>query len=314
MSIMYKDVLILTNCTGRKRTGNQAVTLPPTSLRGSLPSIAESWRLRTSLAPRTRTAEETYSGRSFAEARHISANLGAELFVLSAGLGIVAADELVPHYDLTVVDGSNSVRPLLSSLGMKASDWWAALLAAFGNQRSVRSLVETHPHCLVLVALPASYLEMVAEDLEELSDSELKRVRIFSSSKGRSVVSDRVRSVVLPYDDRLEGSQFPGTRNDFAQRALRHFTETLGAHRLPLQNAEHAVLTALTAMSPRQVPIRARKTDEEIMKLLTLKWGKFDGSSARLLRYLRDDALVACEQSRFRNLWLTVGQHQVIGK
>jgi hypothetical protein len=314
MSVMYKNVLILTNCTGRKRTGSQAITLPPASRRDSLPSIAESWRRSTRLAPRTRTAAETYVGRSFAEARHISANLEAELFVLSAGLGIVAADELVPHYDLTVVDGSNSVRPLLSSLGMKASDWWAALLAAFGNQRSVRSLVETHPHCQVLVALPSSYLEMVAEDLEELSDSELKRVRIFSSSKGRSVVSDRVRNVVLPYDDRLEGSEFPGTRNDFAQRALRHFTETLGAHRLSLQNAEHAVLTALAAMTPRQIPVRARKTDEEIMKLLTLKWGKFDGSSTRLLRYLRDDALVACEQSRFRNLWLTVGQHQVNGK
>ncbi|MFM0562256.1 hypothetical protein [Paraburkholderia sediminicola] len=314
MSVMYNDFLILTNCTGRKRAGGQAITLSPTSLRGPLLSIAESWRRATTLAPRTRTAEQTYVGRSFAEARKISAHLGAQLFILSAGLGIVAANELVPHYDLTVVNGSNSVRPLLSNLGLETSDWWAALLTAFGKERSLRSLVETHPNSLVLVALPSSYLEMVAADLEELSDLELKRVRIFSSAKGRTVVSNRVRSVVLPYDDRLEGSEFPGTRNDFAQRALRHFTETLGAQRLSLLGAESAVLTALAVMNSRQIPIRARKTDAEIMKLLTSKWGKFDGSSTRLLRYLRDDELVACEQSRFRNLWLAVGQQLANGK
>ena len=40
--------------------------------------------------------------------------------------------------------------------------------------------------------------------------------------------------------------------------------------------------------------------------MLHKSWESHGGSSTRLLRYLRDEALVACEQGRFRSLW-----HQV---
>ena len=259
-------------------------------------------------APRARRADEVYVGRSFSEAKRVASVLDAALFVVSAGLGIVSASEMVPGYDLTVVDGTNSIRSLLKTQGKKTSDWWALLTKDDVRQRSLRSVVQQNPDSLVLVALPSSYLQMVVEDIESLSDSEVDRVRIFTSSSGRSSVSERIRKVVLPYDERLEGSLFPGTRNDFAQRALRHFIESLSGHRLSLKKSHEAVARALMAMSSRQLPTRVRKTDDEIRMLLEQNWIDFGGSSTRLLRYLRDDALVACEQSRFRNLWLSVGQ------
>ncbi|WP_207002127.1 hypothetical protein [Trinickia mobilis] len=62
------------------------------------------------------------------------------------------------------------------------------------------------------------------------------------------------------------------------------------------------MLAAMLALKKPVIPVRERKTDNEILALLRKNWDRFDGAS-RLLRYLRDEALVACERSRFRNPW-----------
>ncbi|MGF6923880.1 hypothetical protein OKW28_008077 [Paraburkholderia sp. 40] len=64
----------------------------------------------------------------------------------------------------------------------------------------------------------------------------------------------------------------------------------------------------MLALKKPVIPVRERKTDSEILALLRKNWDRFDGTSARLLRFLRDEALVACEQSRFRNLWCHLQQ------
>ncbi|MCY1302000.1 hypothetical protein D9M70_516380 [compost metagenome] len=117
----------------------------------------------------------------------------------------------------------------------------------------------------------------------------------------------------MPYDDRLESSQLAGTRADFPQRSMRHFVELIAAP-TDSSSADHqAVTDAMSALTPMGTVKRRRASDEEVKALLIAAWGTHNGSSTRLLRYLRDDALVACEQSRFRGLWLELqkrDQHQ----
>ena len=118
------------------------------------------------------------------------------------------------------------------------------------------------------------------------------------------MLASRLRRCVMPYDERLEGHErFAGTRSDFPQRAMRHFVEELDGQYLDVERANDAVETAMAQLKRPVLPQRARKTDEEIIKLIRSQWMTHDGSSLRLLRYLRDEALVACEQSRFRGLW-----------
>jgi hypothetical protein len=76
----------------------------------------------------------------------------------------------------------------------------------------------------------------------------------------------------------------------------------LGGHALSLETARQKVLDAMSNLHKPVLPERQRKTDHEILLLLRQNWHRLNGSSARLLRYLRDDALVSCEQSRFRLL------------
>jgi hypothetical protein len=56
------------------------------------------------------------------------------------------------------------------------------------------------------------------------------------------------------------------------------------------------------ALQKPSLPARQRKTDAEIIALLCQNWERLNGSATALLRYLRDDALVSCEQSRFSAL------------
>ncbi|WP_321960073.1 hypothetical protein [Paraburkholderia sp. J7] len=300
---MTSRVIVVTNCTNRKRAGYGTVALTAADMRGSLSSVAARWGRAIKKAPPSDQAQDIYMGRAFSEARQVTTTLGGTLHIISAGLGVVGAAEEIPSYNLTVADGDNSLKPLLTQLGKRPSDWWMALTAELGQQRSVRALLENNTDALALFALPGSYIALIAEDLASLTQWQLSRVRIITSAHGRTLVPEHARHVALPYDERLEGSSYAGTRTDFPQRALRHFVEALTGHQLSIDDARRSVSAAMHALAKPVIPARERKTDSEILALLRKNWDRFDGASARLLRYLRDEALVACEQSRFRNLW-----------
>uniref|UniRef100_E1T3X4 DUF6884 domain-containing protein n=1 Tax=Burkholderia sp. (strain CCGE1003) TaxID=640512 RepID=E1T3X4_BURSG len=300
---MSHKTIVVTNCTNRKRVGDDAVVLSAANMVGSLPSLAARWGSAITKSHSSGQAQDIYMGRAFSEARQVTAMLGGTLYVISAGLGVVSAQDEIPSYNLTVAEGSNSLKPLLAQLGKQPSDWWAALIAELGKQRSVRAMLERNADALALFALPGSYIALIAEDLASLTQEQLGRIRIITSDHGRSLLPEQAHHVVLPYDERLEGSSYAGTRTDFPQRALRHFVEVLSGQQLAIDDAKAAVTAAMCAFKKPIIPVRERKTDSEILMLLRKNWHRFDGASTRLLRYLRDDALVACEQSRFRNLW-----------
>jgi hypothetical protein len=44
-------------------------------------------------------------------------------------------------------------------------------------------------------------------------------------------------------------------------------------------------------------------SDQEIKEIIYKNWKKCGGRRENLLRYLRDKALVSCEQKRFGHLW-----------
>jgi len=301
---MHPPVIIVTNCTNRKRTNGSMVSLSEAQRQGTLECVARRWVKAVKKAPRIDEAQNLYGGRSISEAKNAKKVVSGELYVVSAGLGLIHASEKIPAYNLTVSEGTGSLAPLLRNLGKRPSDWWSALINELSPPLSLRSLIEANKKARVLLALPSGYLELIAQDLNDLTSAQTERLRIITSRPGEAVLSQRLRRLVLPYDERLEGSTYAGTRTDFPQRALRHFVTELGGHNLDHVTAVSKVRDAMEAFQKPVRPARVRKSDDEILALLQAKWDKHGGSSTRLLRYLRDDELVACEQSRFRGLWL----------
>lgn len=306
--------LVLTSCTSRKRipVGARLPRLPSARAAhrygGGVAGLAQAWMAAVTSSPAIRQpVGELYVGRSFADARAAAEALGAELSVVSAGLGLIASHEQAPAYELTVADGAGSVLPRLGQLGASIEQWWPTLNFARCNEAwPIAQRIASGRFGRVMLALPARYLELVSADLAKVPLAARHAVRIFTSPAGREAAPVAWRDHVLPYDERLDGEGSPrrGTRVDFAQRAMRHFVEDLGATALPLDKAHAAVEQALSGLQAPTLPPRRRLADDELLELLRTHWAVHSGQSSRLLRFLRDDAQVACEQSRFRSLWL----------
>lgn len=299
--------IVVTNCTGRKRGSAALVSLQAAKLRGSAAAVAASWVKELRRQPSEDLAINFYGGRSFSEARRTAEFLDAPLGVVSAGLGLIWGADSIPRYDLTISEGDNSIVEHLLSQGESSADWWEALNVAWQRPQPFRRALVAHPGAVVLLALPSTYLAMVQAELAQLPAEQRERLRIFTSEAGARALPRELLTQAMPYDERLEGSrQDKGTRTDFAQRAMRHFVTTLQAHALPIEEARERVQVALSELSKPHVPVREKKTDDEIVATLKANWAEHRGESGRLLKFLRRDAGFACEQSRFRDLWRAV--------
>jgi hypothetical protein len=300
------EIIVITSCTSRKKKAGTVLTLENADTAGSLKVLAKKWQQQVQAASQghLHAAAELYGGRSITEAKRAADSLSAPLHIVSAAHGLLRADDSIPSYDVTVTPApGNPLHRCLLRLGRSPADWWPALIEAFGEQRSLAGLVARSPESLVLLAVPSIYLILLSEELADLSDDVVSRLRVLTSSHGASTLPARLQSAVMPYDDRLEGlAAYSGTRSDFPQRALRHFVTVLAGHKMPLETARQQVHEAMCALQKPVLPERQRKTDDEIIALLRQNWKRLNGSATALLRYLRDDALVSCEQSRFRSL------------
>jgi hypothetical protein len=129
-----------------------------------------------------------------------------------------------------------------------------------------------------------------------------------------SAIPETLRPFLLPYDARFDGpdAPLPGTRSDFAQRSLSHFVEAVLAHHAQADFDGHAeaVERLLSGLRRRSTPGRTRQPDKEIIALIRRHWNEARGQSSRMLRLLRDDLGVACEQGRFRTLFLAARERR----
>lgn len=276
----------------------------------SLESMARIWIIRVNAARLREPARTLYQGRAFSEAKAAATAAGALLYVASAGHGLVNSEQLLPSYDLTVatVQG-NPLYLMLDRLKKTSADWWQALTAGFEDSRSLVALFDDPAlrNCNVILAMPSAYLTMLKDDLALLSADQISRLRIITSEFGASKLPEHIRRMVLPYDERLNGNVlYAGTRNDFAQRALRHFIVELRGQEIPMSSARDKVIVAMTALVKPNTPQRERKSDEGIEDLISQNWDYYKGSQSALLRWLRDQQLISCEQGRFQLLWRRV--------
>jgi len=284
------------------------VVVPDLQIGQSITAFSKSWVEQLAREKSLVNADDLYVGRSVFEAKIVANICSGELMFVSAGLGFIRGQCLVPNYQLTVVNGAGSIRPWLIRNNYLPRHWWYVLNSALGNISPISSRInESEPDDLFLIALPSTYMEMIVEDLAQLQPKKARQVRFFTSTAGLKLLPKHLSHSAMPYDDRLEGvSGYAGTRSDFPQRAMRHFVEKLQAHTLNASEGSIAVNQVMAESRGKQVPRRIKLSNGAISKLIAANWGLTGGSASRMLRILRDNNLVACEQSRFSSLWRQV--------
>ncbi len=301
--------IVLTNCTNRKK-GTATLGLTSDSLDSApIVDVAVQWVGRLKNAPANNIARDTYCGRSFREAEASATSLNCSLYVVSAGLGIVNSEQNVPVYSLTVSsESTNSIWSKVSD--HKSSNmWWSKMLKGNPFGSSLIDTLELHPDELILLALSRPYIELLQDELLNCSHQQQQRLRFFGK-KLNSALPSSLDGNWMPYDDRLEsaGPGFSGTQSDFAQRALRHFvTEILHKHSDDDAYLHRSmVLDSLSPLNKREIPKRQRLSDKDIGIAIRDNWENGKGQSSTLLRIIRIDLGIACEQSRFRNIYHTI--------
>lgn len=303
-------ITLITTCTSRKRKPTplllQASSLP----HGSQDAILHEWCARLLGHSPIARASSMYCGRAFAEAWKAKNEVSANLWIISAGLGLVSEDEEIPSYSLTVAksDRDSVLRKILDA-PFSPSQWWDGLNSSKVTSTPLSRLITSSPDNIFIIALSQTYGEMIQQDLLSLQDRDLQRVRLIGLAL-QSVMSSRLQCLIMPYDERFDGpgSLNPGTRADFAQRAMAHFVTRI-VRDLPDGHPNihaNAVAQFLSQSVPREIPRRKRLSDREIMDIIVKRWNDSAGNSSKMLRIIRDCENVACEQRRFQQLFRLV--------
>jgi hypothetical protein len=296
--------LVITACTNRKRVAAPKALSASGLETGTLAQVSRAWIARLRAASPAVPARELYCGRSFSEALNAAEAVDADLAIVSAGLGLLTADTEVPSYGLTVSPRTKD--SVLDRVSFPASprDWWSRIARQSPFSENLEEHI-TASSGVVVVALPETYLDMIADDLADLADGARRRLRIVTGGPPERLHA-KLRPWLMPYDERFDGPQspLPGTRGDFASRAARHFAETIvaAAPRATAKRHAEAVRNLLDQWAQPARPQRERKSDPELLSILRDLWDLGEGRTTRLLRLVRDQAGVACEQSRFSRL------------
>lgn len=302
--------VVITNCTNRKRVGDVPAISASSLVCGTLESVAEQWKMLLRSTQTETQAKNVYCGRSFREAEASAEKIDADFYAVSAGLGVISSKALIPTYDLTVSIGSTN------SISVKIFDkttppqWWSFVSNGNPYGSSLIEVINKHPNQLILIALSRPYIELIIEELALIDTDQIPLIRFFGKQLDQ-VLPESLVSCWMPYDDRLDslGNGYAGTQSDMAQRALNHFvTEVLLKRntKTSAQSQKNIVLEILSTQTARNIPIRTKLSDTEIYRVIHKNWSKGRGQSSELLRMLRHDLGIACEQSRFRIIYHSV--------
>lgn len=272
----------------------------------SLPHSAQSdlesaWLSRIRKLAPVRSAGTLYAGRGFRLAQQAAQTAGARLYIASAGLGLVALDRVVPSYGITVAGhGPDDVSARVTDRFDPVAWWGAVGMGPFATP--LVDLFSGKGDGLVIVALTRPYAYMLGPTLAELPEEALTRLRIIGVRLD-DFLPRGLRTFALPYDERLDAI-LPGTRADFPQRALMHFV-TEGLPILPHADAARHGEWVRAVLSHQDAPERVKRprvSDQTIIAVIERHLDSVQGVG-RLLRVLRDNEGIACEQARFTRLY-----------
>ncbi len=301
------NMIIVTTCSNRKRFKPSQDLKARNLAYDDLCNVAQDWSKRTEVATEKVLAGDLYCGRGFREAEIAAKYLGQKPWVISAGLGVLCHDTLVPAYDLTLSRSSDDCVFKYVKGKKSPSDWWEAMALQRQTPNPLSRLVKNNPNTMILIACSGAYTNLIANDLLSLPEEDLLRIRIFGP-QNLDKTPEKIRSLIMPYDARFDGpnSPLPGTKADFSQRVLRYFVETTAQTTNNIYDPKHHA-TLVEELQANWRPIekidREKKTDEEILGIIESLWMQAQGSSAKMLRILRDQEKIACEQGRFAALF-----------
>ena len=302
--------LLITPCSDRK-CGKTPDFMRATSLiSGPIDDVATEWLRKVSENPGKTKAINMYAGRSFSELRKVTQTGDADLMIISAGLGLVGGDEMVPNYGITVSRGSvESVFNKISSKDVREQDWWRSLKIHGGEQFDFNKSVDFKKYDLILLMLTKSYSKMIVDELSQINEFGIKKLRLVGVGIEK-YLPEKLKPCVLPYDQRLNGpdSGYQGTMTDLPARCAVDFINCVKSNPelgIDLETDIKFVSDRLSKLRMPIVPTRQKLSDDEVKNFIDDNWFGAGTTHQGSLKNLRESGK-ACEQGRFGKIFREV--------
>ncbi len=249
-----------------------------------------------------------YQGAHWSVAKQIhdfssKENLDVELWIASAGYGLIKADTLIESYDATFAKGS---KESVADEG-KTQCWDLLALRKRSHAANLTALAVENPNDLLAVALSSTYLKALETDLLNVA-SLLPREQLFLISASATKKQSELSCFHLPADARLV-NKLGGNLISLNARIALHLLEKETLHKWNRNKIDKYFNESTKNQLPFKKFKREKLTDEQIVSFITeqisratKQENKTGFSQTRLLRQLRDTGH-ACEQTRFRKIF-----------
>ena len=294
-------VVLVVACSARKR-----LPVHPTLALGSITAKnlvgrSRTWRVRLegTDAP-TAPARDLYIGDHWsavrrAHARLRSWNSGSELWVISAGYGLVSADKPIKAYSATFASGqpdsvwrgeADGVRP------EALQAWWGSL----PHETSLSQLVASRGNPVVLVVAGSAYMDALAHDLGHVTSAgHNERFFTICAGKPTGVAALSVKA--------QDSTTLGGTLSAVNARTLALLVDTAEEHRFRRDEMEAVLDRTRDKVPPKRLSPRMTLGDDELAAAIhSIRSARPTISRTLGLRSLRASG-IACEQSRFGRIW-----------
>lgn len=279
------------------------------------------WQFAVREAAREVEARDLYAGPRWQASLRIPEAVAprheADLFIASAGLGLIHDTQLVPSYSATFSQGSmdSVVAPGLSSSGQRTArrQWWAALTR---NGPSLRSLAAEYER--VVLVLSPDYLGAVADDLLEAVATGGSNVLVFGTGApsprelewnwvrvGRHL-RETTKKRPEPVVNGLDATLLQSTAALVLRRPLKDWSNARKVQCLLDGLADPNVETNEAKARKRRRP----STDEDIRVFIRERHTDADWNSTGLLKAWRNVEMRQCEVNRFKRLYAEVAQEE----
>lgn len=302
----YTELHLVVPCTASKRkTGAEPLHLS-VAAQADYVALARRWFCAVNAQQAQRLpAAQLYCGVTW-QRNLAAAACCDQLWVLSAGFGLIRAETPLPVYNLTLSPGSEASLPRLGddSAAQAARGWWQALETCPENNTSepggLVGVLSRHPHCRFLITGSRSYLALVAEALNAaVADAEIQAEQFILSSVWRP----------------------PGLVGERTVQYSGHLAAVLGctmvslgavvAHRLLAQNLAFDVtvmqqhLDRMAGMPCERVKVRRLSDEQVVMHIRQIQAAHPEAvhSASQTLQLFRRQYGLSCAQKRFSALY-----------
>jgi hypothetical protein len=310
---MKEVVNVVVTCTKDKRHEASRDCQLRNVPKGSLQERFDLWHERTSKHwNKSVRVMDLYAGDHWANVRGFTSSyFEIDLWVCSAGFGLLHADDQVPPYAATFTKNeadSITAKLLPTSIANLPQTWWASTTMAWkprfaAKPRSLAELMACYPKRSLVVVASENYLRAISDDLRLGIHALKDQDQLAIISAGAKNLEGLDQNLV-PCDarfQRLLGGARSSLNTRFAGKILR---ESQHVPRASLAKVRYQRL--LDKQPPIDRFARQQLSDEEIKDFIrrSLKF-RPNLQHSPLLRALRDSNM-ACEQKRFSRLFREV--------